>query len=250
MGSRTGCAIRSRGSCARRCSRRCSRCSSKPNGSRRRWSAMDEVVAQRDSAALAATFLAELRSENLRLRGLLGLGPRLGSGYIRPRCCTKPSRPTRSRSSSLRAQAGCEAPLGGRQPGGLVGIVSSVDAQTSVVVSWRIPSFAPARWRPTAACTASSPHTAAKTPLLAASSCRRRLQQLVPTAPRSSPRGRRRAAARHSLGTVVGVAGEAGVGAHYLVRPAVHPAGVTHVMILTGAAAGDLRSLFEAGARP
>src|SRR5438132_13782223 len=42
----------------------------------------DEVVAQRDSAALAATFLAELRSENLRLRGLLGLGPRLGSGYV------------------------------------------------------------------------------------------------------------------------------------------------------------------------
>src|SRR2546430_257332 len=42
----------------------------------------DEVVAQRDSAALAATFLGELRSENLRLRGLLGLGPRLGSGYI------------------------------------------------------------------------------------------------------------------------------------------------------------------------
>src|SRR2546430_946182 len=42
----------------------------------------DEVVAQRDSAALAATFLGELRSENLRLRGLLGLGPRLGSRYI------------------------------------------------------------------------------------------------------------------------------------------------------------------------
>src|SRR2546428_3245120 len=42
----------------------------------------DAVVAQRDSAALAATFLTELRSENQRLRGLLGLGPRLGSGYV------------------------------------------------------------------------------------------------------------------------------------------------------------------------
>src|SRR5438105_11979053 len=36
----------------------------------------DAVVAQRDSAALAATFLPELRSENTRLRSLLGLGTR------------------------------------------------------------------------------------------------------------------------------------------------------------------------------
>jgi len=42
----------------------------------------DAVVAQRDSAALAATFLPELRSENGRLRSLLGLGTRLGWGYV------------------------------------------------------------------------------------------------------------------------------------------------------------------------
>src|SRR5919198_3103058 len=42
----------------------------------------DAVVAQRDSVALAATFLPELRSENARLRGLLGLGARLATGYI------------------------------------------------------------------------------------------------------------------------------------------------------------------------
>src|SRR5436309_14333252 len=42
----------------------------------------DAVVAQRDSAALAATFLPELRSENVRLRGLLGLSQRLGGGYV------------------------------------------------------------------------------------------------------------------------------------------------------------------------
>src|SRR5437762_1153736 len=42
----------------------------------------DAVVAQRDSAALAATFLPELRGENIRLRGLLGLGTRLSSGYV------------------------------------------------------------------------------------------------------------------------------------------------------------------------
>src|SRR5256886_5671255 len=42
----------------------------------------DAVVAQRDSAALAATFLPELRGENTRLRSLLGLGTRLSSGYV------------------------------------------------------------------------------------------------------------------------------------------------------------------------
>src|SRR2546422_710207 len=42
----------------------------------------DTVVAQRDYAALAATFLPELRSENTRLRSLLGLGTRLSSGYV------------------------------------------------------------------------------------------------------------------------------------------------------------------------
>src|SRR5438034_9471987 len=42
----------------------------------------DAVVSQRDSAALAATFLPELRGENARLRSLLGLGTRLSSGYV------------------------------------------------------------------------------------------------------------------------------------------------------------------------
>src|SRR5437773_2484421 len=105
----------------------------------------DAVVAERDSAALAATFLAELRSENQRLRGLLGLVPE--------RTLTR----TSGRGGGLRRG---------------------------------IPS-----------------------------------------------------------GTVVGVAGEAaGWERTYLVRPAVHPAAVTHVMILTGPPLrSDLRSLFESG---
>src|SRR6266511_4909180 len=40
------------------------------------------VVSQRDSVAVAATFLPELRGENARLRSLLGLGARLGTGYV------------------------------------------------------------------------------------------------------------------------------------------------------------------------
>src|SRR5438105_489878 len=96
----------------------------------------DAVVAQRDSAALVATFLPELRGENARLRSLLGLGTRLG------------------------------------------GVM-----------------------------------------------------------PRGIP-----------IGVVVGVAAQAeGWERTYLLRPAVHPAAVTHVMILGGTPTrGDLRSVFEA----
>src|SRR4029077_3396441 len=42
----------------------------------------EAVVAERDSAPLAATFLPEVRGENASLRGLLGLCQRLSSGYI------------------------------------------------------------------------------------------------------------------------------------------------------------------------
>src|SRR2546423_532478 len=49
------------------------------------------------------------------------------------------------------------------------------------------------------------------------------------------------------IGTVVSVAGQAeGWERTYLIRPAVHPGAVTHVMILTGPPIrGDLRALFE-----
>src|SRR2546430_13528894 len=42
------------------------------------------ILAQRDSTALVATFLPELRGENARLRSLLGLGTRQ-AGILPPR---------------------------------------------------------------------------------------------------------------------------------------------------------------------
>src|SRR2546426_347791 len=63
----------------------------------------DAVVAQRDSAALAATFLPELRGENIRLRGLLGLGTRLSSCRAWPTGSSCPP----ARSSSRRAWGAC-----------------------------------------------------------------------------------------------------------------------------------------------
>src|SRR5260370_3780011 len=100
----------------------------------------DAVVAQRDSAALAATFLPELRGENARLRSLLGLGTRLGSGYTPAEVLGQPE-PTSPLTFIVSAgkKQGVR-PLSVRvSPDGLVGVVSTVDAQTSVVVTWAQP---------------------------------------------------------------------------------------------------------------
>src|SRR5207244_37033 len=138
-------------------------------------------------------------------------------------------------------------------PEGLVGIVSTVDAQTSVVVTWAHPEFrASAMAADGSVYGIVAPHgtEGPRTWLLELRGVPYR--QLVPNGtviltsglggvfPRGIP-----------LGTVVGVAGAAtGWERTYLVRPAVHPSAVSHVMILTGGRSGtpgDLRGVFERG---
>src|SRR3989441_6158544 len=100
----------------------------------------DAVVAQRDSAALAATFLTELRSENQRLRGLLGLGPRLGSGYV-PAEVLHQAEPTNALTfliSAGRRQGGKPLAAGGG-PGGRLGGGGSGGAPTTVAGPWAHP---------------------------------------------------------------------------------------------------------------
>ncbi len=215
----------------------------------------DAVVAQRDSAALAATFLTELRSENQRLRGLLGLGPRLGSGYV-PAEVLHQAEPTNALTFLISAgrRQGVKPLAAVVSPEGLVGLVSSVDAQTSVVVTWAHPEFrASAMAADGSVYGIVAPHGSEgpRAWLLELQGVAYR--QLVPDGtviltsglggvlPRGIP-----------IGTVVGVAGEAeGWERTYLVRPAVHPAVATHVMVLTGPPVkGDLRSLFEPGGGP
>src|SRR6267143_782825 len=137
----------------------------------------DAVVAQRDSSALAATFLPELRSENTRLRSLLGLSARLGS------------------------VVGIAAPHGAEGPSvwllELQGVLyrQQVPAGTVIVTSGLGGVF-----------------------------------------PRGIP-----------IGVVIGPAGEEkGWGRTYLVRPVIHPAELSHVMILTSSrpAGSDLRNAF------
>src|SRR2546423_13345002 len=102
----------------------------------------DAVVAQRDSAALVATFLPELRGENVRLRGLLGLGTRLGTGYIPAEVLREPE-PTGALTFLVSAgkKQGVKPLAAVGSPEGLVGVVSSGGAETSVGVGWGAPQF-------------------------------------------------------------------------------------------------------------
>src|SRR5882762_6664224 len=92
----------------------------------------DAVVAQRDSAVLAATFLPELRSENARL----------GNGYISAEVLHQPE-PTNPLSFVVSAgkREGVRQLSAVVSPEGLVGLVASVDEHTSVVLSWAHPEF-------------------------------------------------------------------------------------------------------------
>lgn len=211
----------------------------------------DGVVAQRDSAALAATFLPELRSENVRLRSLLGLGARLGWGYVPAEVLHQPE-PTNPLTFVVSAgrRNGVRRLAGVVSPEGLVGIVAAVDAHTSVVLSWAHPEFrASAIAGDGSVVGIVAPHGAAgpNVWLLELQGVPYR-QQVADGAviltsglggvfPRGIP-----------IGTVVGLAGEAkGWERTYLVRPVVHPASLSHVMILTAArgSGSDIRGAFE-----
>ena len=210
----------------------------------------DAVVAQRDSVALAATFLPELRSENARLRSLLGLSARLGGGYVSAEILHQPE-PTNPLSFVVSAarREGVRPLSAVVSPEGLVGLVASVDEHTSVVLSWAHPEF-----RASAIATDGSvvgiaaPHGAEGPGVWLLELQGVLYRQLVPTGtvivtsglggvfPRGIP-----------IGTVIGPAKEEkGWGRTYLVRPTVHPAALSHVMILTAPrpAGSDLRDAF------
>ena len=213
----------------------------------------DAVVSQRDSVALAATFLPELRSENARLRSLLGLSARLGGGYVSAEILHQPE-PTNPLSFVVSAgrREGVRPLSAVVSPEGLVGLVSNVDEHSSVVLSWAHPEF-----RASAIATDGSvvgiaaPHGADGPGVWLLELQGVLYRQQVPAGtvivtsglggvfPRGIP-----------IGTVIGPAGEAkGWGRTYLVRPVVHPAALSHVMILTAprASGTDLRNAFTAG---
>jgi len=177
----------------------------------------DEVVAQRDSAALAATFLAELRSENLRLRGLLGLGPRLGSGYIPAEVLHQEPR---DNALTFLVSAGRKQgvkPSRRRQPGGPGGHREQRRQRKQRRGQLGASRFRASAMAATAACTASSPTRQRRTPLAARAAGRSALQPLVPDARPRSSLGLGGAAARGYTSSRCGRGGRGRGGAHLLV---------------------------------
>jgi rod shape-determining protein MreC len=213
------------------------------------------VVDQRDSAALAATFLPELRSENARLRSLIGLGQRVGTGYVAAEVLHQsvPTDPLTLIVSAGRKQ-GVRPLAGVITPEGLVGLVSAVDERTSVVVTWAHPEFrASAMAGDGSVYGIVAPHgtEGPRSWLLELRGVPYR--QLVPDGtviltsglggvfPRGIP-----------LGSVIGMGRQAeGWERTYLLRPAAAPASVSHVMILTAPRPGaSARGIFEATPAP
>ena len=95
-----------------------------------------------DSLALLAQATAPLGAENERLRGLLGLGQRLQAGFV----ATELLRPPRGSDEhmvllSAGSTAGVRPFSALIVPEGLVGMVTTVDASSSMAILWTHPDF-------------------------------------------------------------------------------------------------------------
>ncbi len=110
--------------------------------SRTTQATFDRLRAERDSAAYAAQFLTSLRAENIRLRALLGLGTRLGGGYVAADVLHQ-SLPTDGRTLVLSAGATAGVrvfdPVVGAE--GLLGVVRTVEPGRSIAMTWAHPEF-------------------------------------------------------------------------------------------------------------
>lgn len=198
--------------------------------------------AQRDSLALAAALLPELRSENAQLRSLLRLSGRLDYGYVAAEVLHQTGmRDGLTLLLSAGRREGVEQLAPVVAPAGLVGSVLSVDAHTSVAMAWSHPDFRVSATveggRIFGLVAARRGETQGEVMELTGIAYRESLPIGTPVVtsglggifPRGIP-----------IGTVQGVLSEtAGWERTYLLKPAVHPAQVSHVMVLRLERAAD-----------
>lgn len=220
---------------------------------RRAFLGHDAVVQVRDSAALAVMDTRALRTENERLRRLIGLGARLQSGFV-------PAEALRGRSvrdeTTLILSAGSNAGVQRLSPvvapEGLVGEVDNTDPTMSHAILWTHPDF-----RVSAMAEDGSAFGIAQAHTTGAGA--RTMMELRGVPFRTSvkpgtmiissglggvwPRG-------IPLGRVVGEERTAETWARtYLIRPAVFPADVTSVMVLLPArVAAGVDNVWSSGA--
>lgn len=203
---------------------------------------LSALRAERDSLALAATLLPEVLAENARLRGLLELGARLGGGFVTAEVLHQAGV---SDGLTLVLSAGAAQGVEPLAPvvaaTGLLGLVRSVDRHTSVALVWTHPDFragamvenadvygiVAARGGEAAGGMLELRGVAYRDQL--ATGTRVVTSGLGGVFPRGVP-----------IGTVQGnLAESAGWERTYLLRPAVHPAAASHVLILARARATD-----------
>ncbi|MDE3153002.1 MAG: rod shape-determining protein MreC [Gemmatimonadota bacterium] len=203
------------------------------------WLESERLALGRDSLAAAAADATALRTENERLRGLLGLGSRLQWGIIPAEALQERGRPG-DVITSLVLSAGRNAgittysPVVG--PDGVIGLVQSADPGTSVVMLFSHPDFrASAMTLDGSVFGIVYPHAASGSSgyLLELRNVAFRTllkpgteiitSGLGGTFPRGIP-----------VGTVLSeITTTEGWSRTYLLRPAVNPANVTSVMVMT-----------------
>jgi rod shape-determining protein MreC len=210
--------------------------------------------AERDSFALAAAFLPELRAENAQLRALLKLGGRLGYGFVDAEVLHQTGLSdglTLVLSAGRREGVAPLAPV--VAPAGLVGMVLSVDPHSSVAMAWTHPDFRVSAMveggRLFGIVASRRVEPSGEMMELRGVPYREGLPlgTIVMTSglggvyPRGIP-----------IGSVQGVLSEAaGWERTYLLRPAVHPAQVSHVMVLLPVRAQDTLTVdFDTAAAP
>lgn len=209
---------------------------------------VDALRAERDSLALGAIERQELHLENARLRGLLSLGQRLGTGFVAAEVLRQAGTSDGLTLVLSRGSADGIQPLSPViAPEGLVGLVRNVDERTSVALAWTHPDFRAGGMvdgqRVYGIVAARRGVRSGELMELRGVAYRDQLPPGTPVVtsglggvfPRGVP-----------VGTVQGILAEAaGWERTYLLRPAVHPAAVTHVMILAPARSADtLTALF------
>jgi rod shape-determining protein MreC len=107
------------------------------------WLASERETAQRDSFALRAFEVPVLRSENERLRKLLGLGSRLDWGFVPADALHATTRPDPlDLILTAGSNAGVEPNSPVVAPEGLVGVVLNVDPRQSVAMTFANKDFA------------------------------------------------------------------------------------------------------------
>jgi rod shape-determining protein MreC len=194
------------------------------------------LVAERDSALVGALRLDALDEENARLRDLLSLRERLGFRAV-PADVLRQTLPTAGLTLVLSAGAssGVRPLTPVVAPGGLLGVVRSVDADYSVAILWMHPDFRVSAMTPDGSVfglVGPAAATGPETMLLQLTGVPYR--DIVPPGTRLFTSGFGGVYPRGiPIGDVMGVAREEeGVSRTYVVRPAVHPAAVSHVILL------------------